>query len=130
MIERRYNNIGRPGSEVMGSSQTVETIDISLNPTQQSSQHTQIRLSEMPLPSSPLRSTSSSSGSSSAPLDDTVDRLVSKKPRFDARVVQEAIGSQSLSFSGQSPSVSKSKTTRQSGEWGERGRDQVTELLI
>lgn len=97
---------------------TIETMDAEL-PTTQSQDKAVARLSEMPLPISPPRSTGSESTGSPPPasippklrrtllplrqstasdrLDDTVDRMVNKPSRIPKEVVS-GIASQSLSL--------------------------------
>lgn len=109
MIEERHANISRPDSVLR--SPTVDTMD--LGPTQTQSQQgasqpdrRMTRLSERPLSISPPRNSSSSGAGSSqvsSQLDDTVDRLVGKKSRFNKSVLN-AIASQSLSLENVSSS--------------------------
>lgn len=92
---------------------SLETQDVSSELLTQPSQPQVTRYSEMPLPFSPPRSTPSSSGSlqTSTHLDDTVDRLVKKKPRVSKATVN-AIASQSLSVENVSSQELSTATVR------------------
>lgn len=127
MIEERHANISRP--DFVFRSPTVDTLD--LGPTQTQSQDSasqpgkrMTRLSERTLPISPPRSSGTSGTSdsqvSSSQFDDTVDRLVGKKSRFNKSELN-AIASQSLSLDNVSSSQdvtrgSKGQSQRRPGK--------------
>lgn len=136
-------------------SPTVESIDVSSQLPSQSSQplhqlqvaqgtssRRQTRLSERPLPFSPARSSPSSSSisrSSSSqplvnpapalPLDDTIDRLVMKKPRIESNR-RDVISTQSLTFDnpGSSQDITKVPRMPSAKAQGERGRNEQRKI--
>lgn len=133
MIEVRQQALTpREPPEYSDRALTVETMEVSLPTTQstQSQRASRARLSEMPLPFSPARrstttATTGSSSASSAQLEDTIDRIVKRKPRV-SKATAMGIASQSLSYeNGSSQDVTAGQrrsttTTAKATTYGER----------